>query len=74
MPRTEDRPAEQHPQRLCKVTDAAQFLALSRSMLYQLMDRGRLPYVKLGKSRRIRWEDVLALIDENLVGGDPSRN
>ncbi|MFO0868112.1 MAG: hypothetical protein U0935_04130 [Pirellulales bacterium] len=32
------------------------------------LDAGELPYVKLGKSRRVRWSDVLTLIDKHLVG------
>ena len=38
---------------LHRVADAAQFLALSRSKLYAMMDAGELPYVKIGRSRRI---------------------
>jgi hypothetical protein len=34
------------------------------------MDTGTLPYVKLGRSRRIKWADVLGLIDECTIGGD----
>lgn len=45
----------------------AKFLALSRSKVYQLMESGQLPYVKLGKSRRVRWSDVLKLIEQNVV-------
>lgn len=48
----------------------AKFLAISRSKVYQLMDSGELPYVKLGKSRRVRWSDVQKLIDKNVVGED----
>lgn len=55
---------------LCKVADAAHHLTVSRSTLYNLMDSGRLPYVKLGRSRRIKWADVLGLIDECTIGGD----
>lgn len=49
------------------VRSVAEFLAVSRSKIYQLMDAGELPYIKLGKSRRIRWSDVLKLVDENTV-------
>jgi len=59
---------------LCTVPEVAQCLALSRSTVYILMDSGRLPYVKLGRSRRIRKEDVLRLIDANTVGGNASCN
>jgi excisionase family DNA binding protein len=37
-------------------------LSVSRSKVYGLMDTGRLPHVKLGRSRRVRWEDVLRLV------------
>jgi excisionase family DNA binding protein len=55
---------------LCTVPEVARSLAISRSKVYSLMDSGRLPHVKLGRSRRLRWEDVMKLIDENTVGGD----
>ena len=50
------------------VRAVAEFLAISRSKVYQLMEVGDLPYVKLGKSRRVRWADVLALVDRNTIG------
>ena len=46
----------------------AEYLSISRSKVYQLMETGALPYVKLGKSRRVRWSDVLNLVNQNLVG------
>ncbi len=49
------------------VPAVARYLSVSRSKVYQLMDAGELPYVKLGKSRRVRWADVLRLVEENLV-------
>ena len=54
--------------RLVNVGTVAKHLAVSRSKVYQLLDAGELPYVKLGKSRRVRWSDVLTLIDKHLVG------
>jgi excisionase family DNA binding protein len=52
------------------VTCVAKFLCLSRSKVYAMMDLGELPYVKFGKSRRIRWADVLALVQGNTINGD----
>jgi len=49
------------------VAKVAKFLSLSRSKVYLMMDQGQLPYVKLGKSRRVRWSDVLKLVDQNVV-------
>lgn len=50
------------------VTAAAEYSGLSRSYLYQKMDAGELPYVKHGRARRIRWCDLDAFIEANLVG------
>ena len=61
---TSTLPAESQ---LVRVTEVARHLSLSRSMIYQMMDRGVLPYVKLGKSRRVRWSDVQTLVDQNTV-------
>lgn len=53
---------------LCKVTEVARRLSVSRAFIYQLMDRGLLPYVKLGAARRIRAEDVEQLVTRNTIG------
>jgi excisionase family DNA binding protein len=58
---------------LFSVRQIAGRLSLSRSSLYNMMDQGRLPYVKLGRSRRIQWDDVIRLIETNTVGGDVNR-
>ena len=52
---------------LRSVPAVAQFLAISRSKVYLLMESGELAYVKIGKSRRLRWSDVLKLVEENTV-------
>lgn len=54
---------------LCTVPAVAAFLAVSRSSIYSMMNSGILPYVKLGKSRRIRWSDVRELVERHRVGG-----
>lgn len=38
---------------LVTVVEAAGFLGIGRSKTYDLMDKGLLPYVKIGKARRI---------------------
>lgn len=38
---------------LVRVMEAANFLSLSRSKVYQLMEEGRIRSVKIGRSRRI---------------------
>jgi excisionase family DNA binding protein len=55
-------------EKLLRVTDVARWLNLSRSCIYKLMDRGELPYLKIGKSRRVRPEDVARLIEQSTVG------
>jgi len=49
--------SEQHrndtDQGLERVTDAARYLSVSRSMVYKLINAGVLPSVKIGSSRRI---------------------
>jgi excisionase family DNA binding protein len=53
---------------LLKVKDAAARLGVGRTLLYKLMDQGRLTYVKLGRSRRIRPKDLQDLIVRSRVG------
>ncbi len=52
---------------LLTVQVAAQRLALSRSMLYNLMERGDLAYVKIGRARRIPLAEIDRLVHESLV-------
>jgi len=53
---------------LATVPVVAAQLAVSRSKVYQMMDRGELPYVKLGKNRRIPVDAVKSLVAANTVG------
>lgn len=54
---------------LFTVLEAANYLSLSRSMIYNLMESGKLRYVKIGSARRIPWNCCQELIDSNLAGG-----
>lgn len=54
--------------KLHRVAEAAQFLALSRSKLYAMMDAGELEYVKIGRSRRISTAAILAVVETNRIG------
>ena len=54
---------------LMKVAAAAAFLSLSRATLYTLMDRGELPFVKIGRSRRIPRRALVELAARELRGG-----
>jgi excisionase family DNA binding protein len=70
MPRTTDDANDRLDGGLQPVSKVARFLSLSRSKVYSLMETGELPYVKLGKSRRVRWADVLELVARNTVVRD----
>jgi excisionase family DNA binding protein len=54
---------------LATVSEAAAFLGLSRSKLYDLMDQGFLAYVKLDRARRIPRRALVELAAANVVGG-----
>ena len=55
------------PARLLRVTEVARYLSLSRGGVYLIMERGDLPYVKIGKSRRVRPEAVAKLVEQGTV-------
>jgi excisionase family DNA binding protein len=62
-----DGPAELVSDGLVTVPEAAAFLSLSRSTLYALMERGDLPYVRIGAARRIPRKALIALASSNLT-------
>ncbi len=49
------------------VPDVARYLKMSRSMIYLLMERGELPYVRIGRTRRVKAEDVTKLVEQNFI-------
>ena len=57
---------------LATISEVARYLAVSRSTVYQLMESGQLPYVKLGRCRRIHWDDVHTLLAAIRIGRPPS--
>ena len=50
------------------VPQAAAFLGLSRTTIYNLMDNGSLRYAKFGKSRRVPWAALRSFGASRLVG------
>lgn len=54
---------------LVTVKEAARFLSLSKSTLYQMMDKGELHYAKIGGSRRIPRQALKSLAQDCLLGG-----
>jgi hypothetical protein len=49
------------------ITDAVRFTGMSRAWLYGAMERGDLPYIKLGGARRIPRKALVKLLEDNLV-------
>jgi len=58
-----EKAPDKNDNRLVRVSEAAQILSLSRSMIYGLMDSGHLPSVKIGSARRVKLSEVLRLLD-----------
>lgn len=54
---------------LLSVSESARFLNISRAKLYLVMEAGDLPYVKLGRARRIPRRALVKLAATNLRGG-----
>jgi len=50
---------------LLKAKDVAEILQISRAMAYNLMQRGEIPTVRIGKARRVRPEDLIKYIESN---------
>jgi len=54
---------------LMTIPEAAEFLAVNRSTVYVAMDGGRLPYVKIGRARRIPRRALVEFVATNTRGG-----
>lgn len=54
---------------LITIKDAARFLCVSRGTVYNLMDNGYLPFIKLGRSRRIAKTSLSEIVTKNSMGG-----
>ncbi len=64
-----DRDAALVEDGLVTVAEALEFLSLSRSALYRLMDRGELRFAKFGHSRRIPRRALVEYAARGLRGG-----
>jgi excisionase family DNA binding protein len=49
------------------VPEVAELLKISQSKMYRLVQKGVIPYIKIGRNVRIRESDLLAWIDQNYV-------
>ncbi len=56
------RPVPRADRLLLTIAEAAQLLCVARSSLYQEVMRARIRTVKIGRSRRITYQEVLAYI------------
>ena len=54
------------PERLLTASEVAYRLHLSRSCTYDLMQSGVIPTVHIGKSRRVRVQDLEHYIEKNI--------
>lgn len=50
-------------QLLLRVDEAAERIAMSRSRVYNMMQSGELPFINVGRSRRLRASDLEAWVD-----------
>jgi excisionase family DNA binding protein len=55
--------------RLVPVPDAAGRLGVSRATVYSLMGAGELPYVKVGRSRRVSLAALREYVERNTFAG-----
>ena len=56
-----------------RVKRAAEYIAVSRSTLYSRMEDGSLPYVRIGRCRRLRISDLDKFIDDRATNGGDSK-
>lgn len=54
------------PERLLTASEVAYRLHLSRSHTYSLMQSGSIPTIHIGKSRRVRLQDLKRYIEKNI--------
>jgi len=51
---------------LATIKEAAEYLHIGRTTVYQMMEGGELPFVRLRGCRRVRWTDL-----DKLASGEP---
>ena len=56
--------------KLMRASEVAQILNISRAFVYQLMQTGELPTVRLGRSVRVRPSDLEEVIRANTFRGN----
>jgi excisionase family DNA binding protein len=61
-----------HPEPLLTASEVSYRLHLSCSSVYSLMQSGAIPMVHLGKSQRVRLQDLEAYIEHNIYSTETS--
>ncbi len=56
---------------LMTVCELAGYLTLSKSMVYKLVDEGKLPHIRIGKSLRFRRAEIEEWLDSQRVEPKP---
>ena len=46
------------------IPEVAEYLKMSRSKVYALVKKGRIPFIKIGKNVRIRQSDLMNWLEE----------
>ncbi len=66
--RDRERPGEERESDLLTVEQVAQRLAVTEQYVYELLKRGGLPFIRIGKYKHIRPEDLREWIDRRREG------
>jgi excisionase family DNA binding protein len=48
-------------------TEVKDLLSLSRASVYRLLDQGDLVSIRIGRARRVRFDDLIAFVDAHKV-------
>jgi excisionase family DNA binding protein len=59
-----------HEPELLRVIEAAKVLALSRTKVYEMAERGEIPVTRIGSAVRIPRRKLLAWIDAQTISAD----
>ena len=58
-------------EKIYTIPQVAEYLQISRSKMYDWVKRGKIPYILIGRNKRIRESDLLAWIEANTVRANP---
>jgi excisionase family DNA binding protein len=57
-----------YPQdRILTIPEVAEYLKMSKSKVYYLVQRREIPYIKIGRNVRIRWVEFQMWLDKCIV-------